>query len=65
MLSSMEFLAISMYIVISSSTSKPERWMAAAAPSMENMALITSSPFSMVGFLLVMLHLLHLQARES
>ena len=41
---------MSMYIETSSSTSNPERWIAAATPSIENMALMTSSPFSMVSF---------------
>lgn len=41
---------MSMYIPISSSMSKPERWMAAAAPSIENMARITSSPSTISTF---------------
>ncbi len=40
---------MSMYMETSSSTSNPDRWIAAATPSIENIDRITSSPFSIRG----------------
>lgn len=52
---------MSMYIETSSSTSKPDLLIAAATPSIENMARIVSSPSSISGlsFFLLMLRSPH------